>query len=211
MKKILFSLIVFASLFILSIKTILASGTYGQYGGTTEPGKVVVDKLVRHPQTGVYVDNLGLSDPMYSASATVFFKIVVQNVGQSTLEKVTVVDYLPLYIQYVSGGNYNSAAREVSFTFNDVAPNQKRSTVLQAKVYPLSQLPAEKTILCPLNKVVASSTQNGTDEDTAQFCLKKKPMVEKQVPQSGDPLGLLAAFGSLTTLFGGLKLKQKYS
>jgi uncharacterized repeat protein (TIGR01451 family) len=211
MKKIIYSLIVFTALLLLGTKLVSADGTYGQYGGTTEPGKVIVDKLVRHPQTGKYVDNLGLEDSMYSASATVFYKIIIENVGKSTLSEVHVTDYLPIYLQYVSGGNYESVNREVKFTFDNVAPGDRRSTVLQVKVYSLSQLPAEKTILCPINKVVAYSSQDGSDEDTAQLCIKKKPMVEKEAPKAGDPLALAMGFGSLTTLIGGLKLKRKYA
>ena len=190
---------------------IASAGTYGQYGGEDESGKVMVDKLVRHPQTGVYVDNLGLNDPMYSAQATVFFKIIVENTGTRTLDEINVVDYLPMYLQYISGGNYNATSREIRFTFANVAPGERRSTILQAKVYSLSQLPSELTVICPINKVVASSPQDGSDEDTAQLCIKKKPMVAPEAPKAGDPMALVMGLGSLTTLFGGFKLKQKYA
>lgn len=211
MKKIMFALIVFASIFIVSFNAVLASGIYGQYGGVTQQGKVLVDKLVRHPQNGNYVDNLGLNDPMFSAEASVFFRIMVENTGNATLEEIKVIDYLPVYLQYVSGGTYDSASREIRFSFANVAPGERRSTILQAKVYSLSQLPVEKTVLCPVNKVMAYSDQDGSDEDTAQLCIKKKPMVSKEAPKAGDPIGLLMGLGSLTTLVGGLKLKRKYA
>lgn len=182
-----------------------------QYEGEPDNGKVIVDKLVRHPQTGIYVDNLGLNDPMYSAQSTVFFKIIIENVGTATLNEVNVVDYLPLYLQYVSGGNYNPATREIRFTFINVVPGERRSTILQVKVYPLSSLPVELTVLCPVNRVVASSPQDGSDEDTTQLCIRKKPMVSKEAPKAGDPMALAIGFGSLTTLFGGFKLRQKFA
>ena len=211
MKKIMFALIVFASLFIVSLNTVLASGTYGQYGGVSEQGRVLVDKLVKDPKSGTYVDNLGLNDPMFSAEASVFFKIVVENTGNATLEEIKVIDYLPVYLQYVSGGTYDASTREIRFSFSNVAPGERRSTILQAKVYNLSNLPAEKTVFCPINKVVAYSDQDGQDEDTAQLCIKKKPMVAKEAPKAGDPTGLLMGLGSLTTLVGGFKLKRKYA
>ena len=197
---------------VLSLQpVVMADGTYGQYGGEPESGKVMVDKMVRNPSTGEYVDNLGLSDPKYSAEGAVFFKITIQNTGGKTLDTVNVVDYLPIYVQFISGGNYNSVNREVTFTFDNVAPGERRSTILQVKVYNLSNLPAEKTVLCPLNKVIASSPQDGSDEDTAQFCIEKKAIVKKEVPKSGDPMGLLMGFGSLTTLIGGMAMKKKYA
>ena len=211
MKKITTALIVFATLFLLTTNVVLASGTYGQYGGVSEQGKVLVDKLVRHPQSGTYVDNLGLNDPMFAAQSSVFFKIVVENTGNATLDEIKVVDYLPIYLQYVSGGTYDAATREIRFSFSNVAPGERRSTILQAKVYSLSQLPAEQTVLCPVNRVMAYSDQDGSDEDTAQLCIKKKPMVSKEAPKAGAPLGLVMGLGSLTTLIGGLKLKRKYA
>lgn len=211
MKKLTSNLIVFAALLVLSINQVKASGIYGQYGGQPEKGKVVVDKLVRNPQTGDYLDNLGLNDPKYSAEASVFFKITVENVGGSTLSEINVVDYLPTYLNYVSGGSYDASTREIRFSFANVAPGERRTTILQAKVYSLSQLPAEKTILCPVNRVLASSVEDGSDEDTAQFCIQKKPMVGREAPKAGDPMGLFVGFSSLATLFGGFKLKRKYA
>ena len=209
--KIILNLIVFVAVLVLSTNTVLASGQYGQYGGETESGRVMVDKLVRHPKTGEYVDNLGLNDPKFSAESSVFFKIVVENTGNSLLNEINVTDFLPEHLQYISGGTYNTDTREVKFTFNDVAPGDRRNTILQAKVNSLSSLPAEKTILCPINKVVASSPQDGSDEDTAQLCIAKKPMVGNVAPKAGDPISLALGLGSLTTLVGGLKLNKKYS
>ena len=208
MRKIVYSLIVFALLLFITGQLVVAKA---QYEGEPENGKVLVDKLVRHPQTGIYVDNLGLSDPMYSAQATVFFKIIVENTGNALLNEINVVDYLPQYLEYISGGSYNTVTREIRFTFANVAPGERRSTILQVKVYSLSQLPAELTVICPINRVVASSPQDGSDEDIAQLCIKKKPMVAKEAPKAGDPMALAMGLGSLTTLFAGFKLKQKYA
>lgn len=212
MKKLLSTLIVFLVFVLFATKAVMAGdnpGQYGQYGGPTGAGKVLVDKLVRHPQTGVYVDNLGLSDPMFSADSSVFFKITVENTGNATLNEVKVIDYLPAYLQYVSGGTYDSVKREVRFSFSQVAPGERRSTVLQTKVYGLTNLPAEKTVLCPVNKVMAYSDQDGADEDTAQLCIKKKPMVAKEAPKAGMPLDLVLGLGSLPTLLFGFKLKRQ--
>ena len=198
--KTIIGLIFFYTLFfILNTSYVFADGTYGQYGGEAEAGQVMVDKMVRNPLTNEYVDNLGLNDAKFSAEGIVFFKITVQNTGGSTLNKINVTDYLPVYLQYVSGGNYDANSRQITFTFTNVSPGERRSTVLQAKVYSLSNLPAAKTILCPVNKVYASSPQDGSDEDTAQFCIEKKPIVKKEVPKSGDPLSLAIGLGSLTT------------
>lgn len=216
MKKLLFAGV---TAFVLSLSVVRSplsvladNGSYGQYGqygtSTVTSGKVLVDKTVRHPKTGEYVDNLGLMDVKYSAQNAVFFKITVQNVGGSTLSRIDVVDYLPSYVQYISGGQYNSANRQVTFSFDNVSPNERRSTVLQVQVVPITALPAEKGVLCPINKVTASAPNGGVDEDTTQFCIEKKVMAAK-VPQTGDPFGLMIAIGSIPTLIAGYKLRKR--
>jgi len=194
-------------LFVLCALPARADGTYGQYGGETAQGKVLVDKLVRNPQTGEYVDNLGLSDPKYFAENAVFFKIVVQNTGSSTLSSIKVEDILPPYVSYVSGGDYNEHSRITVFTFKEVQPGERRSEILQVKAYPEVKLPGAKTIVCPTNKVIAYSVEDGTDEDTAQFCIEKRPMASR-VPETGDPMGLALAIGAIPTLFAGFKLRK---
>ncbi|MFA6005776.1 MAG: hypothetical protein WC775_04820 [Patescibacteria group bacterium] len=217
MKKLLFAGV---TVFLLSVICFLIaassvsadSGSYGQYGqyggGTAGSGKVLVDKMVRNPKSGEYVDNIGLNDVKYVADNAVFFKVTVQNVGTSTLSRIDVVDYLPLYVKYVSGGQYDSATRQVKFSFDNVAPNERRSTVLQVRVAPVAELPAEKSVVCPVNKVVASASEGNSDEDTAQFCIERKVMAVS-VPQTGDPLGLIFGLGSIPTLLAGLKLRKR--
>ena len=205
-----FASLMFAFLFyVLCALPASAAGTYGQYGGETTQGKVLVDKLVRNPQSGEYVDNLGLSDPKYFAENAVFFKIVVQNTGGSTLSSIKVEDILPAYVSYVSGGSYNPASRIVVFTFQDVKPGERKSEILQLKAYPEVKLPGSKTIVCPTNKVIAYAVENGSDEDTAQFCIEKRPMAAR-VPETGDPIGLALAIGAIPALFAGLKLRKIY-
>lgn len=211
MKQLLFAGVSFLIALFLVVSlpfSAYADGIYGQYGAGATPGKVLVDKTVRNPKTGEYVDNLGLMDARYVSDNAVYFKITVQNTGGSVLSRINVVDYLPPYIRYVSGGNYNSATRQVSFAFDNVKPNEQRSTLLQVQVVSVAELPPEKSVVCPVNKVVATSPDNGTDEDTAQFCIERKVMAAK-VPSTGDPLGLIFALGSVPTLLAGFKLRKR--
>lgn len=183
-------------------------GGYGSYNPTFAPGIVHVNKQVRNPVTGVYVDNLGLNDPHFFADNAIFFRISVENSGTSTISRVTVTDNLPPFIQYVSGGNYSAGNRQVQFYFDNVAPGERRYTTVQVRALPLDQLPAAKSLLCPVNRVFATSVDGGNAEDSAQFCIEKSIMVAK-VPQTGDPIGLLMGLGSLPMLFAGYKLGKK--
>ncbi len=213
MKKVVGNTI-FLALLLLSLmgaRFVEASGIYGQYGAPVAPGQVAVDKMVQNPATGEYVDNLGLADTKFAAESSVFFRITVSNTGGTTLPQIKAVDTLPLFVRYVNGGNYNTNKREIVLTFDNVAPGERRSTIVQVKINPVKELPAEKSIICPVNKVVAFETDYSRAEDTAQFCIERKPIVQQEVPKAGDPISLLMGLGSVTTLVGGLKLRKKYS
>ncbi len=187
---------------------VVADSPYGQYGGAVTPGKVMVDKFVRHPLSGDYVDNLGLADAKYTPESAVFFKIVVKNTGGSTLSSMRIEDVLPPYVAFISGGDYNAATRIVSLSFTDVKPDEQRSAIIQVKVLPLVKLPAEKSVICPTNKVTVFASENGQDEDTAQFCIEKKAAAQK-VPETGDPFGIAVAIGAIPTLVAGWKMRKR--
>ena len=87
--------------------------TYGQ-GGTCETTIITLDKKVAHPQTGTFVDNLGVNDPKFAAEQSVPFKLTVTNTGTASVSAVTVKDTLPSYVTYESGGSYDSTNRVVS-------------------------------------------------------------------------------------------------
>ena len=76
----------------------LSPKTFAQYGTYTLLNQLTVDKQVRNPVTGIYVDNLGLNDAHYFAENAVFFRITVQNTGNTVLSRITATDYLPAYL-----------------------------------------------------------------------------------------------------------------
>lgn len=199
------------SLFALSsllFSTFVLADQYGQYNGTTTPPKIMIDKLVRHPKTGEYVDNLGLSDDKYMAENTVYFKIIVENTGGEKINQLKVVDFLPPFLKYVTGGSYDPTNRQITFYFDNLLAGERRSTILQTKVVSLKEMPLAKSVLCPVNKVVATANDILTDEDTAQLCIERKVMVAS-VPKTGDPTGLLFALSSIPTLIFGLKMRKR--
>lgn len=213
-KKIYVPAIAFFLLFIVYRLLFNVSTSYAQYVTCTQyncpgiVGQLVVDKQVRNPVTGVYVDNLGLQDPHYFADNAVFFRISVQNTSTTVLTRVTVNDYLPPFLSFVSGGSYSANNRQIVFYFDNVAPNERRSTVIQVKVNPLSTLPASKSLLCPVNRVSAYATEGGTDSDSSQLCIQKTVMAQN-VPQTGDPFGLVIGLGSLPMLLAGYQFGKK--
>src|SRR3989338_9241793 len=85
------------------------SPVYG--GGVIAPkeGEVIIDKMVKNPASGSFVDHLGPTDPKYRPTDIVYFQIKVQNPSDERLDVVEITDSLPDFVDFMTGpGNYDS-------------------------------------------------------------------------------------------------------
>ena len=99
MNKVIFSIIA-ATFFAFSGSAIASSGIEGGYGAPCEPiygggevcvsnGEILINKTVKNPESGAFVENLSLSnDPKYSANQIVDFQLTLTNTGKETLNEV---------------------------------------------------------------------------------------------------------------------------
>jgi len=189
-----------------------AGGGYGTsncqiiYGGGEVCQKSVsfnLDKKVQKPtKGGEFVDNLGVDDEKFTPGSTVNFRITIKNTGETRIENIQVVDTLPEYLSWVSGGN--NKGNEVTYTLDKLEPGQSHDGNISVKVADVSNLPSDKSIICVINTVKA--TQDGNvATDNAQLCIEKGlkqkdsgPVVQqtppmKQTPQTGPGMLSLAA------------------
>lgn len=181
------------------------------YGGGVQcprVGQVLIDKTVRNPSTGIFVDNLSLSDPKYRPQWIVTFRVTVKNSGDQTLSKVTVTDKLPQYVDFMSGpGSYDSKNKTLTWDVNSLAGGASQVFEIKARVVHPAVLPAEKSVVCPVN--VADAKTNGqSDRDESQFCIQKE-LVVPQVPSAGPEHWLLSLAGLSTAGLFGLFLRKK--
>ncbi len=164
--------------------TVLADGhCVTQYGGgqtCVETGEILVNKKVWDPVNKTFVDNLFSSVKAFQAGEEVTFSIEIKNVGDDNLHNVSFTDTLPSFLAW-SGGD------PLSFAVGDMAPTAVVTRTIKAKVV---ALPGNQ---CSVNTVKASSNE-GTDQDTAQVCVSQPP---KEVPKSGPEMGVLALLPSL--------------
>src|SRR3989344_1822402 len=90
------------SLFVVILVALLATVTPafaqqygGQYGSTTTPSDLTVNKMVRSPLPPYpFVENLGDNDITHSPDSQVVFSITVYNSGNQRFEEIKVDDYL---------------------------------------------------------------------------------------------------------------------
>lgn len=203
---------------IISTSTIFASaGCVPVYGGGVScprPAEVLLNKTVRNPATGVYVDNILPTDNTnYRPGSIVPFHIKVQNSGDETLSEVSVTDSIPSFTDFSSidavaeNANYDSNTRKLTFTVSNLAGNTSRTLTLNLRVVSDAALPANKTLVCPINIVDAVSSNNGTDHDESQFCVQRVTEVP-QIPKAG-PENWIIIFGGLSAVFiFGKKLRH---
>lgn len=180
--------ILISGLFLLAKETFAAVRCESQYGGgevCVRTGKLQIDKEVKNPTDGLFIDNLGLTSYKFASGEEITFRLEIKNVGDATFSKVNVKDSLPEYLEKLSG--------DLEFEISDLTVDETEAREIKAKV---TGLPNDKTIVCVVNTAEAWSGDEH-DKDTAQVCLEKKVLAA--VPVTGPSSWLL-----LISLIAGL-------
>ncbi|MCJ7740065.1 DUF11 domain-containing protein [Candidatus Microgenomates bacterium] len=188
-----------------------SGGCVPVYGGGVQcprAAEVLLDKKVRNPATGIFVDNLGLSDPKYRPTGIVTFRLYIKNTGDETIDRVTVTDKIPQFIDYMSGpGNYDNSSRTLTFTVDNLYGGTTRTFDIKGRIVHEAVLPAEKSVVCPVN-IADADTSSQKDHDESQFCIEKPPVVPS-VPKAGPEHWILSLGGLTTALSVGLYFRKK--
>lgn len=214
MKKLLYF---FFFLFGLALSVALTpSNAYGAgctpiYGGGVEcppEEKINLDKTVKNPESGLFIDNLTVNDRKFLAGQVVFYQVIVENTSDSALSDVVIKDHLPDYLDFVSGaGSYSASNKELTITINTLGAREKRTFDIKAKVVDVANLPADKSVICVVNK--ASVTADGEyDEDTSQVCIEKRVLGAPELPEAGPVENVAMAAGLVALYFVGKKLTK---
>lgn len=178
-KLILISLM--TGLMSLSLASSASASTSCQpiYGGgetCVQVGNISINKTVKNPTTGSFVDNLSVNDPKYTPTSTVNFQITVTNTGNGNISSTTVKDTFPNYVTFVSGpkdGKFDSNTKVLTFTVDDLAAGVSKTFDVSAKVVDQNSLPADQGVTCVVNQVNATSNDNQQSSDNSQFCIEK--------------------------------------
>lgn len=169
-----------ALLLALSTKGALAGGIpecqpiYG--GGETciKSSQFEINKTVKDPKTGTFVDSLGVSNPKYKSNETVTFKITVKNTGGSVLKNVVIKDTLPDFVDFVDGqgGKFDPNTKTLTIDLETLASNESRDFFVQVKVKRTDQLPKNQNTICVVNQSTITVDAK-TSQDNSQFCIEK--------------------------------------
>lgn len=180
-----------------------------QYGGTTtcQPTDLIINKEVKNPLTGVFVENLSSTDATFSPGAEVHFRLIIKNTSGETFSPVTVKDVLPDFLTFEAGpGTYDKASRTLTFTTDNLIAGESRSFEIVVRV---ENKAANQSLFCVTNyAIVTAAARPAGDDDTAQLCIQTRVLGVTTLPVAGfDDLVLLVPFAGLG--LGGFALLRK--
>ena len=138
-------------------------------------GSAVINKKILNPSTSVFVDNLGINDPKYQPGYIVNFRIEVTNNGDTNIPRVDMKDIFPAHVEFGSGpGNFDTKTKTLTFSIDNLAPNETRIFAVVGKVVAINQIPANQSIICVVNQAIATTSEGAISQDNSQFCIERK-------------------------------------
>ena len=201
MKKIGLAIFSFATAMAFT-GTAYAAGQYGGYGSygvqNCQPiygggetcvtsNKILLNKTVKNPQTGMFVDNLSINDPRYGTNQSITFQLTVTNTGDSVISQATVTDQMPSYVTNVTGPGSVSKGGLLTFTVNNLNVNESRTYTISGTTVAANSLPSNQSVACTVNQASAT-VGNETSSDNSQFCIEKNATVPAATTKGGLPV-----------------------
>lgn len=205
--------VVLSSLFMvlgLWTRGVNAQTCTNQYGAAVacQPTDLIINKEVKNPATGVFVENLSSTDPTFSPGSEVLFRLTIKNTSGETFSPVRVRDVFPEFLAFEAGpGNYNATNRTLDFEIDKLPAGESRSFEIIARVEPKAG--SQGNLFCVTNySVVSAPARPAGDDDTAQLCIQTRVLGAVTLPVAGvNDLMLLIPFAALG--LGGLALIKK--
>lgn len=198
------AILTIAVLLFSSKNTFAAIRCESLYGGgevCTEVEELVLDKKVWNPGDRRFEDNLADITPegyKFGIGEKVIFRIKVVNNGNSTFEKVTVIDILPPELKLNSGS--------LTFDILDLGPGESEEKQIETVVV---SAPGDKDFDCDVKNIVRAKFGSEEREDTAKVCVTKTKKVLGQTPATGSSLLFVAPLTSIAGLAGYMLLRLK--
>ncbi len=160
---------------------VLCPTQYGstQYGTTPCPQNLVVNKLVRNPITGSYVENLLEGDAAYSPRSEVVYEVRVTNSSNTDFDRVQVQDTVeaelknPRVVDVSQVETIETPDQQtLRFVVRNVKAGETRTVLVKAEVVSDVRVESGKSRKCEItNKVKVEASGQQPDEDTADLCV----------------------------------------
>ena len=176
------------------------------YGGgqtCVSTGNILVDKKVLNPETQKMTDNLTVNDGKFVPGANINFQINLTNTGHAEIKHIDVKDVFSQYVVFTQApGKFDANTKILTFEVADLKPKETRTFTVVGKIVEANRLPADLGIVCNATFATAITSDSGTSQDTAQFCIQKPSQAsQKQVLAAQTSKGRFPVFPapSITT------------
>jgi uncharacterized repeat protein (TIGR01451 family) len=211
--SVLGSLFTVFAIMAFATSTVRADMCTTQYGGTQEckASDLTVNKQVRNPSTGIFVENLTTTDPTYVGGSEISYRLIITNNSGETFNPVHVKDILPSYISgFIAGSpgtfDYDSENHWVTFDVPNLYAGETRSFDLRFRVADTANFPAGKSLFC-ISNVAEVRSLNRFDSDSAQACLGEGEVLSTLPVAGFSDLAVIIPFIGVT--LGGVALLKK--
>lgn len=198
-----------------------------QYGGTSYgsapcPQNLVVNKLVRNPITGSFVENLLEGDAAYSPRSEVIYELKITNSGNTDFDRVQVQDTVeaelrnPRLVDVTQVEVIETPDQQtLRFVIRSLKAGETRSVMVKAEVVDGVTVPEGKSRKCEVTNTVRVETSGQQpDDDTADLCIVPPGTEEilgaKSLPQAGlSDVAPMLPFAGLALTGIALFIKRK--
>ena len=192
------------------VLSIFPKTSFAQYiGAAAQPTRgLLIDKKILNSANNQYVDNLNIEQQTFLPEQDVFFRITVSNVIQTDLKNLTISDFLPPLLNFVSSseGSCDTPCKIVSLKLNTLKVGESKTIDIRTKVKPDGQLPGN--VSCQSNLARVTVDVNLIYEDTANFCVSKILPQAKVIPITGPTQTLPILILSALFLATGLTMRR---
>jgi uncharacterized repeat protein (TIGR01451 family) len=131
-----------------------------------------IDKLVKPINDETikdFMDNIDSARKIFVNDEILEYKLVVKNIGTSTITNIEVTDYLPKYLSMIFyPGTFDKNTNEIKFTIDNLEPNQSKNYIIRAKI---NKLPTTKFVgsKIKLTNRATARISGFSDTDTASI------------------------------------------
>lgn len=197
----------------------------GQYGTVTcPPTDVTIDKTVRNPISGVFVENLLSGDAAYSPNSEVIYRLKIVNSSNQSFDTVKVEDILPEKVisasvvedQKNKVKNEKFEDHRVKFELaNRFEGNTSIEVDIKAKLKDAGNFNQSKTLYCGntdgLQNTAEVRANDRFDADSSEICVQTSVLGVTTLPKAGvtDLLPILPFIGTGITGISLFLIKNK--
>lgn len=213
-----FTILILLALFISFVSPYAAYAD--QYGEEEEqPQDIVIDKEVKDPITGAWVENLLAGDNTYSPTAEVHYQLIIHNSGERDFAEVKVTDTIPSQAKDARVADIHKSKTQeekfengvLTFKILDLKVDETETIEVISNLKDASAFDKSQDPQCDITNYAKAEADDEADEDKAKICVQFGEVLGVTTLPSAGPEDYLPLLPFLLIGIYGIKLLLKRS